>query len=289
MTGSVQHRTLIFLGMVLVITVMIAASLPQLDLKPGLPLPRLENSSLVIPPAESRPVESISINRFIIITFLLLAGSAFVYVFYKLMRGAEWMNLATYFRPMLVICLIAAGILFMIMLLPRSTVPVELALPMPTPAPVVTSPLGPVPSGVLWLVGIGLLVTGGLIVYWIIRSNNNQKTTVARVGLEAEKAWQELKIGLGLKDVIIKCYRQMSLALEKERGIEREVFMTTGEFEDLLEAEGVPHEPIHQLTRLFETARYGNWQPNKADETQAIHCLEAIMLFSRESQGDGLK
>jgi hypothetical protein len=60
--------------------------------------------------------------------------------------------------------------------------------------------------------------------------------------------------------------------------------MTTREFENLLEIAGVPHNPIHQLTQLFEAVRYGNWQPNPIDEQKAIHCLEAIMLFSRETK-----
>jgi hypothetical protein len=42
--------------------------------------------------------------------------------------------------------------------------------------------------------------------------------------------------------------------------------MTTGEFENLLETAGLPHDPIHQLTQLFDAVRYGNWKPNPADE-----------------------
>jgi len=109
------------------------------------------------------------------------------------------------------------------------------------------------------------------------------------VGLEAEKAWQALITGLDLKDVIIKCYRQMSLALEQEQGIERKDFMTPREFENLLEAAGIPHEPIHQLTQLFEAVRYGNWQPNLVDEQKAIHCLQAIVLYSHDAKKAGLK
>jgi hypothetical protein len=79
----------------------------------------------------------------------------------------------------------------------------------------------------------------------------------------------------------------MSLALEQEQGIERKDFMTTREFEHLLETAGVPHDPIHQLTRLFEAVRYGNWQPNPVDEQKAIHCLQAIMLYCREPKKAG--
>ena len=157
-------------------------------------------------------------------------------------------------------------------------------LPMPTPEPLVTAPLGPAPPLLLWLVGIGLLATGILIGIWIFTSSRGRATTLDIVGLEAEKAWQELIAGLGLKDVIVKCYRQMSLALEKEQGIERKESMTAREFENLLQAAGVPYDPVHQLTQLFEAARYGNWQPNPIDEQKAIQCLEAIVLYTRQAK-----
>ena len=170
------------------------------------------------------------------------------------------------------------------LLLPKSQSSVPLELPPPTYTPPVTSRLGPVPPLLLWLVGIGLLVAIALIGAWLFASPTKRVATIDIVGLEAEKAWQALKTGLDLKDVIAKCYRQMSLAVEKEQGLEREASMTTGEFEDLLEAAGIPHDPIHQLTQLFEAVRYGNWRPNPSDEQKAIDCLEAIMLYSREAK-----
>jgi hypothetical protein len=131
---------------------------------------------------------------------------------------------------------------------------------------------------------LGLLAAVTLIGIWIFGSTLSRASAIDVVGLEAEKAWQELKTGVGLKGVIIKCYRQMSLALEKEQKIERKETMTTREFEDVLEAAGFPYDPIHQLTRLFEAVRYGNWQPTSMDEQNAIQCLEAIMLFSRRAK-----
>jgi hypothetical protein len=147
--------------------------------------------------------------------------------------------------------------------------------------------LGAVPAWLLWLVGIGLLVSSILVGIWIFAPSSRRETAIDLVGLEAEKAWQALINGLDLKDVIVKCYRQMSLALEQEQGIERKDFMTTREFEHLLETAGVPHDPIYQLTRLFEAVRYGNWQPNPVDEQKAIHCLQAIMLYCREPKKAG--
>jgi hypothetical protein len=284
MTGSVKHKTLIFLGLVTIITMIIAVSLPQLELQPGMPLPRLENDQVVIPPAGAGPFGAISVDRFIIAFALILAAASVLHMIYRLLRGAKWRNLIAFIWQTVVIGLILGVFVFLIMLLPKSESSAVMELPVPTPDPPVTAPLGSVPPLLLWLVGIGLLVTGIFVAIWTFGSLANRATTIDIVGLEAEKAWQELKAGLGLKDVIIKCYRQMSLALAEEQGIERKESMTAREFESLLEAAGVPYDPVHQLTQLFEAVRYGHWQPNPIDEEKAIHCLEAIVLYSREAK-----
>jgi hypothetical protein len=284
MTGSVKHKTLIFLGLVTIVTIIIAASLPQLELQPGMPLPRLENDLVMIPPVEAEPSQAISADKFIIAFALLITAASVLHMIYRLLRGAKRKDLVAFIWPVVVIGLILGGFVFLILLLPKSESSTVVELPAPPPGPPVTSPLEPVSPLLLWLVGIGLLVTGILIAMWIFRSPTNRTTTMDIVGLEAEKAWQELKAGLGLKDVIIKCYRQMSLALAEERGIERKESMTVREFENLLEAAGVPYDPVHQLTQLFEMVRYGHWQPNPIDEEKAIHCLEAIALYTREAK-----
>ena len=284
MTGSVKRKALTFLGLVTIITVIIAASLPQLELQPGMPLPRLVNNQVVIPPVEAESFEAISANKLIIAFVLLLVAASVLHMIYKLLRGAKRKNLLAFVWQMLVIGLILGGFAFLVMVLPKSESSTVMELPVPPPEPPDTSPLGPVPPLLLWLVGIGLLATGILIAIWIFGSQANQASTIDIVSLEAEKAWQELEAGLGLKGVIVKCYRQMSLALQKEQGIERKDSMTVREFENLLEAAGVPCDPVHQLTQLFETVRYGHWQPNPIDEEKAIHCLEAIVLYAREAK-----
>jgi hypothetical protein len=284
MTSSAKQKTLLILGLVMLITMMIAASLPQLEFQPGMPLPRLDHNQVVTAPAEEQEFVAISISQFILIFFALIFTGSMLYVLYRLFKGADWKLLASFIPSMLVVSLITLGVIFLIMLLPKSGNSLPADLPLPTATPPATSPLGPVPSLLIWLVGIGLLVIMLLLGAWIFFSISRQPSTIDVVGLEAEKAWQALKTGLDLKDVIVKCYRQMSLALEKEQGIEREAFMTTREFEKLLEEAGVPQAPVHQLTQLFEAVRYGNWQSNPADEQKAIHCLEDIMLHSRQAR-----
>lgn len=284
MTYSVKRKTLILLGLVMLVTVIIAANLSQLELKPGMPLPKLENDQVVLAPIEEEPLVAISVYEFFKVFFILALAGALLYAVYRMIKDAGWVGLGSVIQPVMVVILIAGIIIFLVLLLPKAQSDLPMELPPPITAPPVTSPLGPVPVVLLWLVGIGLLVSGILLGIWVLTPSSRYESTIDLVGLEAENALQLLKNGLDLKDVIVKCYHQMSLAIEREQGIERIDSMTTREFENLLETAGVPHDPIHQLTRLFEAVRYGNWRPNPIDEQKAIRCLEDIMLFSREKK-----
>jgi hypothetical protein len=284
MTDSTKQKTLILIGMVILVTTVIAAGLPQLQLQPGMPIPRLQGGDVVVASAAREPIAVVPISKLAVIFFTLIFAGSVLYMIYKLIRGTNWQELLIFIRMMVVISLVISGVVFMIFLLPKSESSGVAEIPLSSPQPLPTSPLGSTPPSLLWLVGIGLLVASILVGVWITTSFR-QARPLDLVELEAEKAWQALKTGLDLKDVIITCYRQMSLALEKEKGIERKDFMTTGEFEILLEDVGIPHDPIHQLTRLFNAVRYGNWRPNPADKQSAIQCLEAIMMYSREIKG----
>ncbi len=283
MNDDSKRKALVSLGLVTVLIVIIAASLPQLELRPGMPFPKLERDQAVVvvpPPVETEPPESIPLNRFFIILVALLAAATILGAAYKLLRGAVWRDIWAFIWPMVTIGLLVCGFLYFLFSVPNSGNLVSTELPVAAPEPAVTSPLGPVPPLIFWLVGAGLLAAAGLAGIWLFGSMANRPGTMERVGLEAERARQALKTGLDFKNVIISCYRQMSLALAQDQGIEREEFMTIREFEELLVSAGIPHQPVHQLTQLFEAVRYGNWQPNPADEQQAIHCLDAIVVHS---------
>ena len=284
MTSHTKRKTLILLGLITLITMIMAANLPQLEFQPGMPLPRLENGQVVAVPIEVDQAVSISAPTFIFVFIALILTVVTLYSMVQLFKGADWKSISDVLRPLLIVSAVIGGLVFLLTLFPGSDSYTPVVLPVSTPGPVVTSPLGSAPPSLLWPVGIGLFVISVLVLVWILTSSH-QASPMDLVGLEAEKARQALKTGGHLKDVIIHCYIQMSLALKQEQGIERKDFMTTGEFENLLETAGVPHEPIHQLTRLFDAVRYGNWQPNPVDEQMAIQCLEAIMFYSRNARG----
>jgi hypothetical protein len=284
MTGNIKRKALILLGVITLITMMIAANLPQLEFQPGMPLPRLESGQVVAVSIEEEPAVSISAPTFIFVLIALILTAVTLYLMVQLFRGADWKSISDVLRPLLIISAVIAGLVFLLTLFPGSDSYTPVRFPVSTPRPVITSPLGSAPPSLLWPVGLGLIVISVLVLVWIFTSSR-QASAMNLVGLEAERARRALKTGMHLKDVILHCYMQMSLALKQEQGIERKDFMTTGEFENLLETAGVPHEPIHQLTRLFDAVRYGNWQPNPVDEQMAIQCLEAIMLYSRAARG----
>ena len=281
MTGSTKRKTIVLLGLVILLTMLVAANLQKLEFQPGMPPPRLEKGQLVAEPIEETPFVSISASKFFLILIALLFTGATLYAAYQLFRGANWELILYLLRFTLIIGVAIGCLVFMIMLFPGSNIDTSAEIPIPTMTsqPVVTSPLGSAPPSLLWLVGIGLLILTVLVAIKVF-TPVRQAQPLELLGLEAEKARRALISGVDMKDVIVNCYHQMSLAVQQQHGIEREDFMTTGEFETVLRAAGVPHEPIHQLTRLFEAVRYGHWQPDAADEQQAIHCLEAIMVHS---------
>jgi hypothetical protein len=136
----------------------------------------------------------------------------------------------------------------------------------------------------MWLVWIGLAIVLILLAVGAILWRSGQTGRGDPVRLEAQRAVEALKTGLDLRNVILRCYEQMSLALQREQDIKREEAMTAREFERLLQARGIPREPVHQLTLLFEVARYGHRLLAPEDEQKAYECLNAIVRYSGEKK-----
>ena len=101
---------------------------------------------------------------------------------------------------------------------------------------------------------------------------------------EAEQAVNALEAGADLRNVILRCYFQMTRSLQEEQGIEREYPTTVQEFERRLENLGFPSIPLRQLTSLFEKVRYGKQQTNHNDEQIAMDSLNEIIQFCRSER-----
>jgi hypothetical protein len=98
-----------------------------------------------------------------------------------------------------------------------------------------------------------------------------------RVEKEARVALDAISAGGDLREAVIRCYLQMIEALQEYRGIHRDQDITPHEFEIILAKRGMPGEPVHQLTTLFEEVRYGTFKPGRKEEQVAIASLSAIV------------
>ncbi len=284
-----KRKALLLLGLALVMTLLIGSGLPRLKFDPGLPLPNVEDGAVVALSADEAPAVRVPIPTLLWIVLLTIATVYLSILGYRLIQGVKWKDLRVNWKQLLsefsrlvFYLLIMFGLVFLVLVfLPKSEGPRN-AVPLPEPRPIVRSPLGPVPALLVWLVGVGLFLAVVLLGMRMLRAQRSAAPELWE--LEAEQARQNLLAGGDLKDVILQCYQRMSQALQQERGIERGASVTVGEFERMLAAKGLPHEPVHQLTLLFQAVRYGHWLPSSSDEQKAVHSLEAILKASRAAR-----
>lgn len=133
-------------------------------------------------------------------------------------------------------------------------------------------------AAVLIAVAIVVLVAGVLYSVWRRAENQRRlKEPLQKVERQAQAAIDAIHAGGDLRETILRCYLQMVETLKEYRGIQRNYDMTPHEFELMLEKRGLPGEPVHNLTQLFEQVRYGAIRPGRQDETTAITSLSAIV------------
>ena len=281
MSDDAKRKGLIFLLMAASVMVLIAATLPYLELKPGIPLPKWNGATLPTP-TDSQPGVAISLSTFFKALLEVVGIIVAVYCIYKFLKGVPWKE---FVGPALRIALLAS--LAIVILFAFANLHITPGAPAVEVLPPelrleAGPPLGSPPAFLVWLVWIGLGIMLVVLGVWFSKRRTQDRRVGDPVTLEAEYAMQALLKGLDFRNVIVQCYQQMSAALQKEQGIELENSMTAREFERLLEAKGLPRDPIHQLTQLFEAARYSLRLFTSADEQTAFECLNAIVQFSRE-------
>jgi HAMP domain-containing protein len=128
----------------------------------------------------------------------------------------------------------------------------------PIPPPEFTPP----PAWVTTLTTVTIALVISLILigifYAIWRRSQERfklKEPLKKVERQAQAALDNIRAGGDLSEAILRCYLQMVESLKEYRGIYRDQDMTPHEFEIFLSRYGIPGEPVHQLTRLFEEVR----------------------------------
>jgi hypothetical protein len=142
------------------------------------------------------------------------------------------------------------------------------------------------PAWLSWLAAALLaLLAAGLVIgtAWLFWDRARPQGPLPQLAEQARTALAELDAGADVRDVVMRCYLEMSRILEHERGLSRGEAMTPREFALALRNAGLPHEPVARLTHLFEQVRYGTARPNPEEEQQATACLSAIIAACRST------
>jgi len=131
------------------------------------------------------------------------------------------------------------------------------------------------------LLAVGLAAAIGWAIW---RRWTRRDEPLARLGRRAQAALDELQSGGDFRSAVIRCYRDMTRVLQQERGIQREIAMTPSEFELALRGKGLPHDAVHQLTRVFEDVRYGGQAAGEREERLAMDSLAAIVAACAQAR-----
>ncbi len=135
---------------------------------------------------------------------------------------------------------------------------------------------------------LALLLTALVgLALWLFFRRKASEPPLKRIAEEAQVALEAIRAGGDLKNIILRCYAEMSRVLHEQRNIQRPQYMTPHEFEAALEGRGLPPEPVRTLTRLFEEVRYGTKLPGEWEERQALDSLAAIVTASGGASGGG--
>ena len=143
----------------------------------------------------------------------------------------------------------------------------------PEPPPFITDP----PLWLTWAVDGVIALLFFFLLWYLWRRLRPKPDPQSLLVEEAASALAELEAGGDLRDVVLRCYAQMSAVLKASHRVERRQAMTPREFESHLAAAGLRDEHIHRLTRLFEMVRYGNQGSSGKTAQEASDCLQAIV------------
>jgi hypothetical protein len=284
MTIATKRIHLIFLLIALFALILLSASLSNLELVPGAPFPGASNSEGARFIEKVWPQLATYPSPFLEGLMALVFSSLLIYIFVRLIKIV---NLRDILRPVLILMIL----LLAMILLPRTPInPVatepgtytEIATP--TPKTYIVTPLGAPPPILIWLTGIILILGLSIPIIGIMRQRLRSVVSDDPILREAEIAVAALLDGQNFSDVILRCYFEMTNAIQLEHGISREKNLTVREFEQQLDEQGFPSQPVQNLTALFEKARYGIEMIRDEDHDLALESLGAIIRYCKKGR-----
>lgn len=282
--SKAKRNTVLLLLIAGILTLLLAMSLPNLDLSPGQPF------SLEQPQSEFAGGDGPSslgdafirlFQGFLAVAFILTPFA----IFYSLLTREG--------RRRLLFTLILMIVLFMIAEYFQRN-PLTLTQPEEQEAtsldssslegqsnvPVAIFPEDP-PS---WMTPVVIAIISILIVImvlgvvgWMRQRMQPPDAALEQLAEAAQTTLGALQQGQDFEVTIIRCYHEMSQVVKAEKGIARQSAMTPREFEEQLVRRGLPQEAVRTLTRLFEQVRYGRLATDTGEEKLALACLTDIV------------
>lgn len=285
MSQATKRTSLLFFLGVLISIVLLAGSLSNLQLHAGTPFPAVDSRDS----AQQAASEQIQTYSFTVLPGILglILLLLIIYVVLSLMGIV---NLKSLLRWLLKSILAFTALFVFLMILSYlnlgSTGATEWVLEIaPSPSSgISTSPLGRPPGALIWSVAVISIFIAGLLIIKIFRQPVQSSPAEDALLQQAKDAMQALQAGKDFRNVVIRCYLQMTNTLKEERGIERSHEMTAREFQDWLEFKGLPRVPVQNLTNLFEKVRYGQEDLSGSDEKTALDSLSEIIEFAERAR-----
>lgn len=284
MTIATKRIHLIFLLIALFALILLSASLSNLELNPGAPFPGASNSESPRFIEKVWPQLATYSSPFLEGLMALVFSGLLIYIFVRLIKIV---NLRDILRPVLILMML----LFAMILLPRTPINQVVTEPgtyteivTPIPKTYIVTPLGAPPPILIWLTSIILILGLSVPIIGILRQKLRSAESDDPILREAEIAVAALLDGQNFSDVILRCYFEMTNAIQLEHGISREKNLTVREFEQQLDKQGFPSQPVQNLTALFEKARYGIETIGDEDQALAIESLGAIIRYCKKGR-----
>jgi hypothetical protein len=270
--------------------ILLSASLAEVDLQPGQPMPAVAHAT----PGAELPASfdlpgGLSAQLFMRIVYVLMMVLLPVSIIVLLVSRE--------LRKQVLARLIPLVLILAVLVLGRSRLQDQRAAATPVPAevePGASAEEGSViafdaspPTPVVWVtrivVGLALALVAGIALWLLWRASRRERRPIEQVAEQAMHAIEALQAGDDVRNVILRCYFEMSCILADERGLKRQSTMTPREFERRLTEAGLPELAVQRLTRLFEGVRYGAKIAAGAEEEQAIASLAAIVDACRSA------
>lgn len=293
MSNTQKRRLLGLLLFACLLLVLLAVSLPALQMQPG----EVFNFPLKIggQPVTSGVHATEDFGAFIILIRVVMIGLIIllpVYILIGLLskegRQKLFSEVMTIVVLILIIFLIDSGSKSTGQ--PESTIiPESPSTALPTVAletvytPVVETASTP------WLMPVLIIISAlllGAVAFLTLRFLSRRRaldlSPYEEIAENAQTALDALqRTETDFEDIIIRCYAEMSLTIQTKLGIQRDRAMTTHEFEQELLARGFPAGAVSRLTQLFEQVRYGHRQMLEEEKQGASDSLREIIEFCR--------